>query len=280
LASAFLVLTHEAMAAFFPYVLTPLFLDARRTWRGALAISAGPVAAAFLCSVLAVTHPGGKKASVMICNTVQTMTHDHNPHLCDGAVRAVGMSPREAHEEVDSYYRSYHYSELYGIAGLLSLLPVIAAVLWIQNPRQRWIVICAAALAGVASVPLFLYAVDWGRWIYIHALCCTLLVLRCAMLRNTTGQKEEGSQREPPAEWVWTGRRRAIAFSLAVYATCWTLPFCGQFPSHFGYLSLGQFARNYLRIHGARHPGVSMGVVAPQTSPSGSTPASSGSTRR
>jgi len=102
------------------------------------------------------------------------------------------------------------------------------------------VVWCMAALSFAGSLILFVYATDWGRWIYIHVVSIAVLLLYLDGLRRA------GRSPESPA----TGRRRVLVCALLFfYATLWTLPHVPMQTPRFGYVGLVQYAFAYRQHH-------------------------------
>jgi hypothetical protein len=70
------------------------------------------------------------------------------------------------------------------LRGFLLVFPVVLAPIWIfalatiERARTRYGLLLAIAVLLAASFPLFALAVDWGRWVAIHAAASMLV---CAL---------------------------------------------------------------------------------------------------
>ena len=126
--------------------------------------------------------------------------------------------------------RVHHSFALYGLLGILSLLPAIAALtmLYLRDGAQREakIIAVCAGVAFAGSLVVFYSGRDWGRWIHIHATCLMLLILMA-------------DRGEPPVAIspirLHGGKRWAAVVALLLYATCWTLPAVDIYPARSGY---------------------------------------------
>jgi hypothetical protein len=177
LAAVALTLMHEVFAFYAPYfVLVAYLTEARhedgRAWRWSALVPAGALVG--LAAVLA-----------------STATLD-DPTLC---ARLVGAgAPMRVCEGLFDYQQAPAASAL---AAGLSLPPralgmaaaaaaaIVLLPLWcfalanVEAAAHRRVLLGGCAFAMIWSAPLFLVAVDWGRWIAIHAVLTTVL---CAAL--------------------------------------------------------------------------------------------------
>jgi len=86
-----------------------------------------------------------------------------------------------------------------------------------------------AAVTLAASLPLFVYGIDWGRWIYIHVFSIAMLLMLADARR--AGGRTTGSE----VPHMSYRHRLAAGFFLGLYATCWALPVSTEAP-RMGYL--------------------------------------------
>lgn len=224
-----LLLSHEPIAFFLPYCIAVLFVvtgDAGYVLR-VCAVPAALSASAFL---LAAHYTGSPHIVQAICASV----HADAAHPCSEAITYLVEDRAGARAMVQQNIAELHYYRHYPSLLLLALLPVILGVhaLWKRPSLHRqfaglgWLTFCAA----VASVTLFRYGSDWGRWIHIHIVSLTLLLL---WMNGTT----KPSSIAPPV-MPWSRGKQAVAALLTLgYATCWSIPGFGQEPL-FGLLGL------------------------------------------
>ncbi len=95
-------------------------------------------------------------------------------------------------------------------------------------------------VAVLGSLPLFFYALDWGRWIYIHVFSVGLLLLFVEGGRAKVGDVEI-APRAP---------RRVMLGGLVAYAMLWTLPHIPMLTPRYGYVGLVEYAAHYRAGHG------------------------------
>ena len=137
---------------------------------------------------------------------------------------------------------AYHYLFYYPLLSLLALLP-LAAMAWrfanVRGPGgvrrlvpDLYAIAATGVCALIASLPLFVYAMDWGRWIYIHVLCLFLLLLFVDVREQATVAPERTY-----AATDWLHYPAWVAAALILYATCWNIPHYGNYPKK-GYLNV------------------------------------------
>jgi hypothetical protein len=229
----FTILTHEGLFAYLGYYVAALVLGGL-SWRRIFRV----FFLSFVLSVVALVavsmHHGSAQMAAQICSTL----NDVEPAPCGGAVKALGETMAQGHEDLLLAMQSSNYWLVYAVTGLLAVFPIAvilgAAVRAPKTRRQAYVLCVAVAVAQFLSLPSYIYAMDWGRWIYIQVFTITLflifldwdhngleLPLRMALVKNG------------PARWL-------ACAALVVYAMCWNVP---HHPAvqHFGMMD---------RVHG------------------------------
>jgi hypothetical protein len=213
----FTVLSHEPEACYSVYYLSALMIGLGSLGR---AVRVAVVPAILMAGALlaAVMHPGDAR-------TVEGISRALGPGgLCDGWIRHyIGMSQEGARMEVVRLVEMGHYRLRYLVLAGLAMAPAAAGfwVLWRRTELRSGlrVVGVVAGVSMVASVPLFLYGIDWGRWIYMHVFSLFLLLM---FLDVSAGRAV--------AAGGGVGRRRsrwAVVVCLVMYATCWNMPYAG-----------------------------------------------------
>lgn len=257
-AAPLLVLTHEVLAVYLPYLAVPVLLGAR-DWRKALPLLVFPALLAAGALAAVVTHPGSPAVVSAVCTSVGGDLVRQPHGLCGGAIAYLGRSSAEARAETGRAIRFYRYQRRYPLPILLTTFP-IALLLWRRRgDRPARIVLATTAISGVLSLPLFVLARDWGRWTSIHGICLLLLFL---LLERPAALASALALPSSP-------RRRVAALALLLlYATIWTLPAVGIFPGRLGYLDLFRYFRDYhARPHLSDQPAIPMSPPASRTQP-------------
>jgi hypothetical protein len=245
-----LVLTHEALLLYFPYLLAPVLI-LRPGWQRSLRIAVLPAIAAAICAVAVATHPGTRSTAATICQsvggTLPPPGGGFDGGICSGGIDWLGQSFAGAHAITLASIHGLGYYRLYG----LLVIPALAPMIWVLADFYRKyglahevrIVAACTALAIAASALLFYTAQDWGRWIHMHAVCLMLLILllswRASPLPASAGLPCDVSPKARPG----------AVLALAVWALCWNLPAVPIYPSRTGYFGLVQYLRGYRAAH-------------------------------
>lgn len=232
----FLIFAHESLFFYVGYYGAALLLHARRKCetrsRRWLLILVPPLAASGIAMAAACLHPGNAKIAATVCSAAR----QRGIAQCGPAMKYLGCSATQSRNVVKEARRLYDFPLIYAATGTLALLP-LAMLLGnaMRNEKSRWnaLLICGCAIGSVLiSLPLYLYALDWGRWIYIHVLCMTLLVFAAdfdhAAIPLCT---------RDPLKMQWPIRIFAIA-ALCLYTVAWTLPHVPGGEPYFGYVQM------------------------------------------
>jgi hypothetical protein len=231
LAAPVILLSHEGMLPFLLYLFAGLlvaFHDIRRVLR----IAALPAVAALVALVAVSLHHGTPQVQATICQSIQPA-----PALvCRGSIAYLSNGTDAARADVVHDLHAYHYLLFYPLLTLLAAVPLAGMAFSLYgNRRARTDLLYIGGTTMVAllvSVPLFVLAMDWGRWIYIHLLCVYLLLL-FARIRQV--QAQEPTPEHIPA--IVQAHPRWAALVLVLYVTCWNIPHFGNYPKK-GYLNL------------------------------------------
>ncbi len=265
LAAPVLLLTHEALAAFLPYLFLPLLVRSAgsRTiprLRDAGRVALIPLLLSALALAAVLTHPGDRRQAQAVCSSVGGHLDGTPGGLCNGAIAYLALAPVQARAETLRAILFYSYRTRYPVPILLTALPIVLLVIKRLradrtqadrlrehggDPATRRLLL-VTGIAILASLPLFVVARDWGRWIEIHATCLLLLFLLLERLPRSSALSCESPLGSDglllPAT---TGPRMLRLVALALYAICWTLPAVGIFPGRFGYIDLLRYLHSY-----------------------------------
>ena len=229
------VLSHEALIVFVPYVLAALAIGLDSIPR-ALRLGIVPVAAAAVALAAVVTHPGSEGIANKLCSDLAISLSNAPPNVCGGAIAFLSRSDIDAHQGVLYFIHAFHYWTVYPLLTLLAAAPIIAGctTLWRDHTTHRSLRVLAVgtSLSIAFSTVLFVYAIDWGRWIYIHVMCIFLLLLFIDSRHR---------QLALPAPTGNSAKHRLVLAAFILYATCWNLSHVASYPIHFGYFQFGWF---------------------------------------
>ena len=215
------VLIHEALLFFGGFVAVMLWLLAsqgtvakRTAWvaggvGGVLTAIAGGV------SLLWPTRPG---VGAEICATL--IGAGYSDALCSGAIRFLDQDAAFSMSRAGEAISNGNYLAVYLPVVLFSSLPFFFV---------RWSKPMAAALtlSFAMTLPLFVVAIDWGRWIVISVWLVTMLALRFDGSPHITVVAVDKKT---------TTRRLGLATPLGVaaFATLWSVPHCCEPRIGFG----------------------------------------------
>ncbi len=223
------ILSHEGLLPYLVYLVGALWIglgDLRRVVKIAIL----PLLATAGTLLLVLRHRGNLAEEQTICRSLGSAP----PIVCSGSIAYLANGTDIARADVMRNIHAYHYLFYYPILALLALLPLAAMAYKLTRDRRLQsgvaIVVGTTVIAVLASLPLFLYAMDWGRWIYIHVVSVFLLLLFLDV------REQRGPARAPePAPLAY--QPWWVIAALLVYATCWNIPHYGNYPKK-GYMNV------------------------------------------
>ena len=171
-------LAHEAMVLFAPTFLAIAFFSGLQHKSAAQTVFS--LATIFCFSIFALVfafrHPGVEDTA-QICAALTARGIDE--YICVGAIKWMGFDSAHGFEQVISLLNRR------SLAGFLlvyaAALAPFAYLVWLSERRiSNGVVLLLLALP---FLPLYIVAVDWGRWISFHVFSVTV-VLICAICRN------------------------------------------------------------------------------------------------
>ena len=227
------ILSHEALLPFLLYFAGALLIGLHDVKRVAkIAVLPALATAGTLAEVL--RHRGSAFDEQTICHSLGTVP----PIVCSGSIAYLAKGTDLARSDVMRNVHAYHYLFYYPLLAVLALLPLAAMALRFSRERRLrpdlLVIAGTAALALLASLPLFFYAMDWGRWIYIHVLSLFLLLLFVDLRERHTAIPEARQSTMRFSVWQVP---RWVFVAILVYATCWNIPHFGNYPKK-GYLNV------------------------------------------
>lgn len=241
---AFIMLTHEPLICYVPYLAAALLVTGMPL-RKALRTVALPMVVGVALALVTARFHGDENTARAICASIGHPLEAQGKGVCQGgSVQFLANNDRQAHAMLAGDLRRLGYWRMYPVGAVLALLPLVLGSLALaraglgQLMREVWAV---AAMSFAASGLLFYYAGDWGRWIFLHAITLSLLLLAAAgRRRRREAASAERSEKLPV--WTWG--------ALAVYATLWSVPhFPGSTPP-YGYIGTAVYVRNHLHSIG------------------------------
>lgn len=236
------VLSHESLICFAPYFFVALMLSGRTAFQ-----ALGQCAIGFLLGLgaafLSAHSLGNLDMATQICSSLGYKVLSQGNEICSGgAIPYLANTGAMARQITADAFRSNPYFLIYIPAALLALAPLIAgSVMLARSGRRRDVLIiwCTVAICFLGSLILFVYATDWGRWIYIHVLSIAILLLYLDD-RNRVPTAFISAPRVP---------RWPAGLLLFIYATLWTLPHVPMMTPRFGYVGLVRYSMAYCHYH-------------------------------
>lgn len=224
------ILSHEGLLPFLVYLVGALWIgvgDLRRTVKIAIL----PLLATAGTLLLVLRHRGNLQEEQTICSSLGSVP----PLVCSGSIAYLANGTDVARADVLRNVHAYHYLFYYPLLALLAVVPLAGMAYRLSRDRRFLpsvrIAVGTAFLSLLASLPLFLYAMDWGRWIYIHILSSFLLLLFIDIREQAAVPVPIATPATSRAEPRW------VLALLLLYATCWNIPHYGNYPKK-GYLNL------------------------------------------
>lgn len=223
------ILSHEGLLPYLVYLVGALWIgvgDLRRV----IKIIALPLVTTAATLLLVMRHRGTLADEQTICRSLGSAP----AIVCSGSIAYLANGTDVARADVMRNMHAYHYLFYYPLLALLALLPLAAMAYKLAQVRtlrpRVAIVVGTASVALLASLPLFLLAMDWGRWIYIHIVSVFLLLMFLDGQQFAEASTPASSMALAPAQ------RRWAPAVLLLYATCWNIPHYGNYPKK-GYLN-------------------------------------------
>ncbi len=223
------ILSHEGLLPFLVYLVGGVWIGVG-SLRRTVKIITLPLLVTAGTLLLVLHHRGTLQEEQTICSSLGAAP----PLVCSGSIAYLANGTDVARADVLRNIHAYHYLFYYPLLALLALVP-LAGMGYKMSRDRRFapsvrIATGTAIVALVASLPLFLYAMDWGRWIYIHIVSLFLLLLFIDI-------RQQAALPVPIAlPMMRKHQPRWVMAALLLYATCWNIPHYGNYPKK-GYLN-------------------------------------------
>lgn len=236
------ILLHEGLLFYcmFLNVAFIAYVTRRTTFKYALMLAAGIFCAQLIAFVICSLYKGTPEQARLICAALggYLPTGAFRPIQCEeiGSIAWLGLDANTAAQHlIDSvgmgYLTTYGVSLVMGIAGF-SLLG------WhyrfSQGGNVRTISILLAVGALIATVPIFILSIDWGRWMGLAYLLLLFLWLHAERLGYLVRQGAI-------VPVVPTDLRKASILPLlaaVIYVGTWFPPLCCKTHTGYGVFSL------------------------------------------
>jgi hypothetical protein len=241
-------LSHEATFLYLPYFVPVLLLSGCGYANTFKQVAPACIAGLLVFAVCA-HYPGNQAAVSVMCQSLgYSLSAAGVNQVCgSGAIHYLLNTREFARQETLEAIARLHYFRVYPLLALIAALPLIGISVhsWLRGFRRETTIIWASfAVAFICSLILFIYGIDWGRWIYIHIASLSILLLFLDCLITDSHQNQM-------AETIQPGRTTQIfaVTLLVIYATTWALPNNIDETTNFGYVG-----RALAAVHKKTHP--------------------------
>ena len=193
-------LSHELTVFTLPFFIYLLYISAKDgliTTRISIIYSVVLIVISAVVLLFASLYKGDAALEEAICLSLTNRNLDSI--ICQGAISWLSEDTKYATSRVlnDLSYKSFFTPALF----ILSVLPLFFTTWW----RKDLFVLLAVSIASIS--PLFVVAVDWGRWIYILSF-----MLFCLALANKAT--------------VRFSYKKIFFVAGVIYLTTWSIPHC------------------------------------------------------
>lgn len=180
LASTIIVLSHEILAVYLPYILCAFIIYDKGLGVLSRKILLSLLPAVAITILMVLFSIGTEQVVINICNSLKT----NAPVDCfrSGAIFWIGQDTSFAYKYVLERIK-VNTLLTYGYLAVLAFMPLVILQFtrqfsrFFENKGMRfWLTICIAS-SIIGSLPLFWIGIDYGRFIFIHVTCLSLLAL-------------------------------------------------------------------------------------------------------
>jgi len=219
-----LILSHEMLAAFLPYLVA---IYAIRIKIGAREL--GILSLMLVPSILAFVFAVGYPATPELVNAMCQNLTSRYPDICrfNSAIDWLDKSPRYANEMLQERLRSARFLETYSLAiglGCIAFIPIHRRFMSLTKYPL------SAALIGISllgTLVMFFGVLDWGRLIYVNFAALFLMSLVLPLKPMTQSHVRNRSKWSSLLAGSWPSSRLGAAalISLIVcYSFFWWIP--------------------------------------------------------
>tara|TARA_Y100000590_G_scaffold166989_1_gene191216 strand:- start:13449 stop:14672 length:1224 start_codon:yes stop_codon:yes gene_type:complete len=187
LLAIFVVLSHEGLIFFLPYLIIPYFIFYKFKDFKDLFINFLPITiTTFLLAILVYLFHGSEQHVLDICNSIKSYTSS----LCEtsGQISALKFAMNENISQKSklvygglSVYPSYFI--IYGVGLIAGFLPLSIlygkSKILVNILNQKINPIFFLIFPLVLSFPIYYIAADWGRYLYISYMCSLVIIIFC-----------------------------------------------------------------------------------------------------
>ena len=215
-------LCHEGLIFYAPYFVAALLISGRSAMQ-TVRLCAVPMVCGAVAFGFCYSHLGNAATASQICSSIgyTLQAVPGSTDICSsGAIPYLVKTRATAGQEAWTKILDYQYLWIFPCYFALALLPAIAeSILLVRSGmrREARILWGTFTVSFLGTLVLFRYAVDWGRWIYIHVVSITVLLLFMEGKRRL--------QPQFPAVAQTGAKRKTLQWAFVlIYATFWIIP--------------------------------------------------------
>jgi hypothetical protein len=204
--SVFIVLSHEMLVVYLPYVFCAFVIYEKGLGVTTKKAAISMIPAIIIAIFLIIFGKGDKQIVNSICHSLGTYAPPDCAYLSvlPGSISFLGKDLSSAHN-----YVLYSIGETtilaYVLTAILSSTPLVLIffskqikIIRENKEMRQWLVIGIFSTV-IGSIPLCWVVADYGRLIYIHVTCLTLLALLMSQDKNNIS---EYCKPEPITTWI------------------------------------------------------------------------------
>lgn len=214
-----LVFAHEGLAFYGLFVLIIFFLlvsDGLLSQKQAMAQGSAMVFLTAFAGWVLIRLGDSAGIDQRICDNL--VSEGYSTRLCGGAIAFLDRTTPEAIDRVAGLVATNNYLSTYAVAIALAAVPFI----FVRFSRTA---LTLLSIAAIVTAPLFVVAIDWGRWIAISVWMVTMITVRF------DGTRHIRLQRLNPKTLMID---LLAIVGIVLYATLWSLPHCCEPRIGFG----------------------------------------------
>lgn len=202
--------SHEIAALtlpFFVYLVIRMYLERDISGRNAVFAAAVFSLLSLLSLLFAIVYSGNQAIGSAVCASV--MSRGFEVSICEGAIRWLGFDAAEG------FAHLRHFLPVYGLYVywlLLAFVPLFMSA-WTRKHSLFLVV------GFVAISPLFLVAIDWGRWLHVYIFFVFVTMMACSVRKEVKLMSVPG--------WL-----------LFLYLVAWHVPHCCAEPLPGGFAAM------------------------------------------
>jgi hypothetical protein len=204
-------LSHELFFFYTPYFVGAAVLDRHKRPGGFTA--AALVCASSLLAIVLLLFSSPINANPM-CTTLLGLGMSRD--VCRGVIGWPESDLTHTFFATLRYASDQHYYWVYPASVCLFVSPFVVYRLSGAAPSMNRSLVLVVCVALLSSVPLFVLAVDWGRWVNIH--CMSVLMLSTLLLPADRDNRQR--ERRPRVTLL------AGVLTLLFYPLAWSMPYC------------------------------------------------------